>query len=421
MYVNNNLAALNAWGNLLGTENSLNTSIERLSSGLRINTAADGPAAFAIIQQMQGQVNGLNQADKNAQDGVSLIQTAEGALSQTENILQSMRQLAVQAASDTQTPQQRADIQSQINQFAKELTQISNTTQYNTMPILSGLFAPNNSNALTMTLQVGANKSQVINFNIGAMDAYTLQVATTEVTGVTFVSGSALSGTVAVQLDGNGVTLATYNNGADGNASIDLYTYGTYQIDFTSPSAGTTLAQLVGVGSSGSVAIGNAVTITGTTGTFTLGSVTLGMAIGVSLQSLSIAAGTDGTITVSTASSSAAAIANGSMVTNAVAAMGLSVSNQQDAENAITTLDNAIANVASQDATMGAMQDRLQFVMSNLTSASENLTAAQTRIQSTDMAKQMAVFSEQQVLLQSGTAMLYQANQIPTTILTLLR
>ena len=419
MYVNNNLAALNAWGNLLGTENSLNTSIERLSSGLRINTAADGPAAFAIIQQMQGQVNGLNQADKNAQDGVSLIQTAEGALSQTENILQSMRQLAVQAASDTQTPQQRADIQSQINQFAKELTQIANTTQYNTMPILSGLFAANNPNALTMTLQVGANKSQVINFNIGAMDAYTLQVATTEVTGVA-VTG-ALSGTVAVQLDGNGVTLATYNNGADGNASIDLYTYGTYQIDFTSPSVGTTLAQLVGIGSSGTVAIGNAVTITGTVGTFTLGSVTLGMAIGVSLQTLSIAAGTDGTITVNTASSSAAVISNGSMVTNAVAAIGLSVSNQQDAENAITTLDNAIANVASQDATLGAMQDRLQFVMSNLTSASENLTAAQTRIQSTDMAKQMAVFSEQQVLLQSGTAMLYQANQIPTTILTLLR
>lgn len=169
LQINTNVAALNAYRNLSGTQGAMNTSLERLSSGLRINRAADDAAGLAISEKLRSQVNGLNQAQANAQDGISLIQTAEGALNETHSILQRMRTLAVQSASDTNTDSDRAQIQKEITALQDELTGISDRTQFNTKTLLDG--------SLDATFQIGANENQVINVQVATdMDATGLAV-----------------------------------------------------------------------------------------------------------------------------------------------------------------------------------------------------------------------------------------------------
>lgn len=168
MIVNTNISSLNAQRNLYGTQNAMQKSLEKLSSGYRINKAADDAAGLAITEKMTGQVNGLNQAIRNAQSAISLIQTAEGALSESHSILQRMRELATQAASDTNTNDDRAKIQAEIDQLAEELSRISNTTEFNTQNLLAG--------GLRNTYHIGANSGQNVTMNINAMDATTLNV-----------------------------------------------------------------------------------------------------------------------------------------------------------------------------------------------------------------------------------------------------
>lgn len=168
MIVNTNISSLNAQRNLYGTQNAMQKSLEKLSSGYRINKAADDAAGLAITEKMTGQVNGLNQAIRNAQSAISLIQTAEGALSESHSILQRMRELATQAASDTNTNDDRAKIQAEIDQLAEELSRISNTTEFNTQNLLAG--------GLRNTYHIGANSGQNVTMNINAMDATTLKV-----------------------------------------------------------------------------------------------------------------------------------------------------------------------------------------------------------------------------------------------------
>jgi flagellin len=136
--INQNISALNAWRNLQTTDGTMSKSLERLSSGLRINRAADDAAGLAISEKMRGQIKGLNQARTNAQDAISLIQTAEGGLNETHSILQRMRELAVQAASDTSTDADRQQIQKEVDQLASEITRISNTSEFNTKNLLAG-------------------------------------------------------------------------------------------------------------------------------------------------------------------------------------------------------------------------------------------------------------------------------------------
>ena len=155
MRINQNISALNAYRNLVNTDNRLNKSLERLSSGLRINRAADDAAGLAISEKMRGQIRGLNQAMRNAQDAISLIQTAEGALNETHSILQRMRELSVQAASDTLTSSDRMEIQKEINQLTAEIDRIANTTEFNTKKLLDGT-----SSALTTTCPVNKHCKQ---------------------------------------------------------------------------------------------------------------------------------------------------------------------------------------------------------------------------------------------------------------------
>lgn len=199
MRINNNIAALNAWRGLTQTDTSLGKSLEKLSSGLRINRAGDDAAGLAISEKMRGQIKGLFQASRNAQDGISMIQTGEGALNETHSILQRMRELSVQAANDTATAADRNEIQREVDELAKEITRISNTTEFNTKNLLAG--------GLSATFQIGANANQNITLAVSAMDAYSLGVAGSTVTSSGFAAG--LTGITSVSNAGRGLATGT--------------------------------------------------------------------------------------------------------------------------------------------------------------------------------------------------------------------
>jgi len=291
MRINQNISALNAYRNLTVTNNAMSKSMEKLSSGFRINRAADDAAGLAISEKMRGQVRGLNQAVRNAQDGISLIQTAEGALNESHSILQRMRELAVQSANDTNTLEDRREIQKEVNQLIEEIDRIGETTQFNTKVLLSGGFS-----STGLKFLIGANSGQNIELKINSMMASALGDTTT---GGTMISGLTVS-------------------------SVDT-------------------------------------------------------------------ASTGGILT------------------------------QSAAENAISIIDDAIGQVSSERSKLGSVQNRLEHTIANLSVASENLTAAESRIRDLDMAQEMMAFTKNQILTQAGTAMLAQANSTPAIVLQLLQ
>jgi len=202
MRINHNIAALNTYRQLNTASTNQSKSMEKLSSGMRINRAGDDAAGLAISEKMRGQVRGLEQASRNAQDGISLIQTAEGALNETHSILQRMRELAVQSANDTNTDTDRGELQKEVNQLATEITRISNNTEFNTKKLLTGSADAAKAtgtgaitNADSLTFHIGANSGQNITLDINAMDAKTLGVSGSSTSNVA-ASGTALATTV---------------------------------------------------------------------------------------------------------------------------------------------------------------------------------------------------------------------------------
>jgi len=214
MRINTNIAALNSYNQLKNTQNNLSKSLERLSSGKRINGAADDAAGLAISEKMNSQIRGLGQAQRNAQDGISMIQTAEGALKESHSILQRMRELAVQSSNDTNTNEDRAEIQKEVDQLAKELSRISNNTEFNKQTLLNGAIQENNLGEATF--HIGSNEGQNLGISIKAMDANTLGVADTGIaadvqTGAVDVNSASLddTGLGSEIIDGKTVTLST--------------------------------------------------------------------------------------------------------------------------------------------------------------------------------------------------------------------
>ena len=276
MRINHNLSALNAWKNMTVNDGGQTKSLEKLSSGLRIGRAADDAAGLSISEKMRGQISGLNQASRNAQDGISLLQTAEGALQETHTILQRMRELAVQSASDTVTDGDRGEIQKEINALRVEIDRISTDTEFNTQKLLNGDYSGK-------IIHIGANASQSLTVAIGSMNATALIV-----------------------------------QGADAASGIDVSTQGT-------------------------------------------------------------------------------------------------------ANTAITTIYTAINTVSGERSKLGAIQNRLEHTIANLSTSAENLTAAESRIRDVDIAVEMMSFTKYQILSQASTAMLAQANAKPQAVLQLLR
>ena len=367
MRINHNLSALNAWKNLTVNDGGQNKSLEKLSSGLRIGRAADDAAGLSISEKMRGQISGLNQASRNAQDGISLLQTAEGALQETHSILQRMRELAVQSASDTVTNADRIQIQKEVDALTVEITRIGVTTEFNTQPLLDSSF----SNRI---IHIGANAGQTLSVSISDMRATSAQLLVTG--GTTFdnytATATAVSGTLTMSGKYTGAT-------NEGNFSFAV----------AENAASVTVTDSGGGDSGAQVATGGAVSFEykGVTFSFT------GLADGSTFANVGID--------------------NDSF--------GINVSTQSAANSAITTINTAINNVSGERSKLGAIQNRLEHTIANLSTSAENLTAAESRIRDVDIAVEMMTFTKYQILGQASTAMLAQANAKPQAVLQLLR
>ena len=307
MRIQHNISALNTHRNLTFNNAQASKNLEKLSSGYKVNRAGDDAAGLAISEKMRGQIRGLDMATKNAQDSVSLIQTAEGALNETHAILQRMRELAVQSSNDTNVSSDRAALQLEINSLAKEITRISTDTEFNTQKLLDGTFGGqvtsgagfdinNATNAGGKVFHIGANSGQSINLSVGNMSASALGV----------------------------------------NAADDA----------------STVAELG--------------------------------------------------------------------ATDKIGTTGINISTQTAADNSISIIDKALNRVSETRASLGAVQNRLEHTINNLGATYENLTAAESRIRDTDMAKEMMGFTKNNILMQAAQSMLAQANQQPQGVLQLL-
>lgn len=448
MIINHNIAALNTHRQMGNAQSAQMNSMEKLSSGLRINSAKDDAAGLSISEKMRGQIRGLEQSSKNAQDGISLIQTAEGTLSVTQDILQRMRELAVQSSNDTNTTADRATIQSEVDELAKEITRISNTTEFNTKNLLAG--GSNNK------FQVGANSGQNLSVSIGAFDAKSLGVAgdiiTTSltaangVTTLTEASGDLGAGAKVTVSSVNDATASATQGTITGTiAAVDATTYTgsknvAYQIEVAgigTPGTGDvtsirvssdggntwnnvnesggefnlgqglsiTIADDVAnvVGNKGALEvtaknvelqlandngdIGSSVVVYSDQSGVVLGDPSSDRTAKVGFNFGTLSAGDANIAQTKTESTSAITDANGNVSTQAIVQKGISVSTQSSADAAITTINNAIESVSSQRSKLGAVQNRLDHTINNLNTSSENITAAESRIRDVDYAE----------------------------------
>ena len=368
MRINTNVAALNSYNQLQNTNNAMNKSLERLSSGKRINRASDDAAGLAISEKMNSQVKGLSQAQRNAQDGISMIQTAEGALKETHSILQRMRELSVQAANDSNTSGDREEIQKEMSQLSNEIKRIADTTEFNTKNLLDGS-QQDNSTTAGIDLTNGNNASATIagNGDVEFDGTYTVSHVGTTTTGVI----------VKNQND----EIVAKDTGAS-SVNFDGLTFS---------------ASGIGANSSGEVTINAGATATGGTDN------SLSFQIGAN-------GGQDTNLDIKAMSNTDLNVDTGT----------IDVTTQDNAEIAIGVLDKAIGKVSAERSKLGAKQNRLDHTINNLSVAEENLTAANSRIKDVDMASEMMNMSKQRILSQAGTAMLAQANQKPQGVLQLL-
>ncbi|WDV46151.1 flagellin [Clostridiaceae bacterium M8S5] len=385
MRINHNLMAMNTHRQLTLTNTSGSKAMEKLSSGYRINRAGDDAAGLAISEKMRGQIRGLNQASRNAQDDISLIQTAEGALQESQAILQRMRELAVQSANDTNVGVDRNKIQAEVDQLSREITRIAETTEFNTQKLLNGDKAKAST---ALTFHIGANANQNIGLTIGNMDAQALKV--TEATYAK-VNVSAITGT----------------NVTTGNVSLEVKSSG-----------GTTTGVVVSVSATGDVKI----TLSLATGAKSAQDA-LNALKGTDAEkyaSFAIKAGETGASTMVVTASTALTAATFAAA-DSKSGSGIQVDNKTDANIAITVINNAINSVSEERSKLGAMQNRLEHTIKNLDTSSENLQASESRIRDVDMAKEMMEFTKNNILQQAAQAMLAQANQAPQGVLQLLR
>ncbi|GAB3093985.1 flagellin [Lysobacter terrae] len=384
--INTNVMSLNSQRNLATNSASLATTIQRLSSGLRINSAKDDAAGLAISERFSTQIRGMNQAARNANDGISLAQTAEGALGEIGNNLQRIRELAVQSRNATNSADDRAALQKEVSQLKSEIDRVADQTSFNGTKLLDGSFT-------AQTFQVGANQGQTISVdsiadaNIAALGSWN-EPSTTTYTQTT-AAATATAFATGVSMDINGVTISTAAGAADAAAATAAIK-SAFDTAKANP-ANTALAN---------VSMDAAGAITSTDASLTIANLT------------NVSGVTAGT-TAGTASQVTGAAHTGFA--------GLDISTAAGADNAILAMDAALTAVNSARADLGAVQNRFTSVIANLNTTSENLTASRSRIRDTDFAKETAELTRTQILNQAGTAMLAQANQAPQGVLSLLR
>jgi flagellin len=388
MTINTNINSLNAQRNLGMSQSSLATSMQRLSSGLRVNSAKDDAAGLAISERMNTQVRGLNVAARNANDGISLSQTAEGALGKVADMLQRMRELAVQSANATNSATDRAALQAEVDQLKAEINRVATTTKFNGTALLDGTFTAQN-------FQVGANSGETItlasiaNATLAGLGTLTPPGTTTYTQSLPAASATNFAaGIAAGELTINGIAIVTPAGAADAAAAAaDL------QTAFDN-------AKTANPGALGNVTMAGGV-ITSTDPTLTIGG-TLANVTGLT------AGTTAGTATV-TPGVAEVGITNLTIVTAA------------DASAAMDAIDTALTAVNTGRGTLGAVQSRFESAISIIQVTAENLSAARGRIVDADFAMETANLSRANILQQAGTAMVAQANQLPQQVLQLLR
>jgi flagellin len=380
-FINTNVASLNAQRNLSTSQSSLATSLQRLSSGLRINSAKDDAAGLAISERFSSQIRGVNQAVRNANDGISLGQTAEGAMGELGNNIQRIRELAVQSSNATNTTSDRESIQKEVSQLKAEIDRVANQTEFNGTKLLDGSFSGK-------AFQVGANAGQTITVN-NIADARVDSLAKRD-----FVKDHT---TAAVKI-GDGLAAGFKIN----NIGIDV-------VDTTAAKTDAEAA----------VSMQNSINAkadqTGVYAEITSNN-ELKLVSTKAGQSIEVTAG----MTVN-----AAAVLAGKLKDIGVAGdkeiSGLDVTSFKSSQRSINLAQDALSTINSARADLGAIQNRFQSTIANLSSTSENMSAARGRIQDADFASETASMTRSQILQQAGTAMLAQANSLPNGVLALLR
>jgi flagellin len=392
MVINTNVASLTAQRNLSSTQGTVSSAMQRLSSGLRINSAKDDAAGLAIAQRMSAQVKSINQGIRNANDGISMIQTAEGALDQIQTMMLRMRELAVQASSDTVSSIERGYANTEIQQLQTEVNNIATRTKFNGNSLLTGAFSTQLDNSGTVTNGLQAGAASVTSIDVSAAKA-----------GTTFTL-TYTAGTDTLALD----------DGAGNTQSLTLGAVaadGTQTLDFSSLGVKLTLSSVAGDTADNIGAVLTAKTIITQAGS--------------AAATLQVGADYDSNNQVSVSFNDARLTTTNSDASIAALRTALNTFNgTQSAANAgalLSAVDDALNSISTQRATYGAAQNRLTNAVANLQVSSENLSAAKSQITDADFAAETAALTRGQILQQAGQAMLAQANSAPNQVLSLLR
>jgi flagellin len=379
--INTNVMSMTAQRNLSGSANALATSMQRLSSGLRVNSAKDDAAGLAISERMNSQVRGLNVAARNANDGISLAQTAEGALGKVGDMLQRMRELAVQSANASNNSSDRAALQAEVTQLRQEIDRVAKSTAFNGTKLLDGTFA-------NATFQVGANAGEGISIDsIVSADSATLGNTSLATSTTAINDGTSLGAIAAGSLTVRGVGL-----GPIGVATTAAQR-NTQVVDAINAKSADTGVYARVTYNAGGAATGFEV--------FSDTAITAASFVGFG-----------GTTTGAAPADSAAAASQ---------LNDINVNSFGDAQKALKVIDSAIDAINSSRADLGALQSRFENAVANINTTGENLSAARGRIVDADFAKETSNLSRSQILQQAGTAMVAQANQNGQNVLSLLR
>ena len=392
LVVNTNLGSLSAQRSLATSSVDLKQAMERLSTGKKINTAADDAAGFAIAERMTAQIRGLNMATKNANDGLAMLAVIENATNDVTDMLQRIRELAVQAANDTNGTSDRSYLNTEVSSLLSEINRVATQTVYNNKTVLDG--------SLSGNIQVGTEAGQDISFSIADIRTSVIgKVVDSERFGFTFAGLAAATtntetnenATNSFKVDG---TEIKFEKGADATATITnienaLTSAGITHVEVTKNADGTSLYLRA---EDGRLSEGETVTDVDTQG-----------------------AGVTGNTKVTLGTSDDA----GDWLISKLS--DISLSSSSSASSSLDTISGAIEQVAGQRASYGALQNRLEYTVSNLMNVAEFTTSARSRIEDADFAAESARLAKAQVLQQTGTAMLAQANQAPQLVLQLIR
>lgn len=392
MIINHNMNALNAHRNMGVNNTNAGKSMEKLSSGLRINRAGDDAAGLAISEKMRGQIRGLEQSSRNAADGISMIQTAEGALNETTNILQRMRELAVQASNDTNTASDREEIQKEIDALTEEVDRIANNTEFNTQKLLNGNKSGVGGDVVNEAVQATQGKFEVEVKNL--QNGNKLKIDGEEVTITNSTDNNDIQNKLAAKF--NQYTFSV-DDGANGSKKITI----TQKADFITDKESMRVSL---EGKAQTVTVKN---------------------VGRLAKEEELSEG-KAHVQVGANAKQSMSIEIGDMRAKALEikkkdGSSLSVASAEDANKAIEAFDAALNKVSSQRANLGAVQNRLEYTISNLDNTAENLTSAESTLRDVDMASEMMEYSKNNILNQAAQAMISQANQQPQNVLQLLR